>query len=63
MSPRAVHFRWLVPEDMAFFHTLERFGHCKLLQGDYIGGAVSNAKKAEMGSRKQNYKAACSPLY
>ena len=53
--------RRLVPEDLGFYHTLQQHGHCKFVQGDHIGGALSNAKKEERGGRAQNYKAACPP--
>ena len=45
-------FRWLVPEDLVFYHTLQQWGMVTMIQGQHVGGAISNAKEKGL-SRKE----------
>ena len=62
---------WLVPmergvsapQDLAFFNTCCLHGRGHLIQGDHVGGAISNAKKefCQDTTRGARFKAACHP--
>ena len=52
--------RRFVPEDLAFFGTLSKWGPTKRFDpACHVGGAISNAPDAKNLQRKARYQAAC----
>ena len=52
--------RRLVPEDLAFFGTLSKWGATeKFDPAFHVGGAISNAPDAKNLQRKARYQAVC----